>query len=570
MTNSQEAHGNKKMSGWKIALMISAAVLVAGAATTWYLLWQGGMHSKLANADASWIESNNSTSSSMSSSSFNDARMEWSRIAVIDESGHAFGKRVTELLIEDLKQAPGVKEVMRDVQPDQQLPSLTIRVSLPEFTENDSLLKRNIDARIHVEMGNVPKSRAPGYSSSGDPPLMDMQWKVDLDHHSKSLGDGLGADKYRLSAKDAASQISKQIRENFEKWIKDPGELFELPPEFFGPFVPVKEVSVIVARKMKCLSSGYRMMMHNESTYEWIEAGDPREIIKRIADDIVKEGWRQTDISPREKDQVFSQVYVRMMRDDRRVTISCETQDHMKADDVTLKSRKDRYRLVYQHQFSSEEKAAAIQKLIDAGEIRKAMHFYHCMPEGQKNGMDAWIETHPTMNLRAAIDTLWRYQGNPAKAEKLLNKYNTLARLSPNDNTRSRREEEAKKLGVKLPQDYDALKETDMQEIDAIKLDGQEKIERTIEIENPLVAYRIYPDGKVKALVIQISEADPRDRKLYVAYIEGGGKSMMSTPFYEQNGKYHAEGADGNCYITADQVGRSEKILIKIVQEKKH
>jgi len=190
------------------------------------------------------------------------------------------------------------------------------------------------------------------------------------------------------------------------------------------------------------------------------------------------------------------------------------------------------------------------------------------MPEEQKATMDSWIEAHPTSNLRAAIEALPRQKSHSDKAKELLRKYNTLARLIPNDDTRSLREDAAKNLGISPEDDHAALNEADLKGVGAIKQDGQEKIERTLELEDSLMTYSITPEGKVKVLVVRVTGMEPKGRQLHVADVEGGGRSTISTGFAEQMGKYRAECANGNCYVTADQIGNGEKFLVCIIPHK--
>jgi hypothetical protein len=338
---------------WVVAILI---VILCIGVLLWWRLWQGGVGIGAASANLSRIEASDNTSLVASTSSSGREIFAPRRIWVCTDgvnAQHALLKRIAPLVRDAIQAQTHGEVLLQDRWDGDTLPDLTIRLRLDKVDEMSGVYERRLQATVVASMGSMLVRSTHTYTDGETPPVVDGAMDATVEHSSKSVGDGVGVDRYQLTgphiAKAVGDSLAKQLKEWSDKAVVSPAWFGKLTP----PFEREDRLAFLQRHAARRILSGRGPMVHNRTLWQWTDTTDPGVVIDEIVNELQAAGWK---LSTR-GDAKSGDIYVRMTQGDRVVEAFREGRSFGEAG-----SKPAAFCVIYTHRISCKERAAIIDE----------------------------------------------------------------------------------------------------------------------------------------------------------------------------------------------------------------
>ncbi|QDT50339.1 hypothetical protein Pan258_43960 [Symmachiella dynata] len=242
------------------------------------------------------LNAKNNLASSSSSMSSNPSVFADSHVAIINRSDHTLMKRVGGLMLEQLKQQPWLQRIDyyprgESIPHGERAPDIFVTLDLKDLSESGLLIEHAIQAKISITASdNLVRSHS-SYRDNLTPSKIEYDWNGTLEHDSTTIGIESSAAKYKLAAKDIATQMSDALVKYFEKLREKHGTLPPLPDYFYPAFQHAEPLSFLENQNAELLFSGHGLMNRNQSVWTIQSDAPPNKVLQAVTEDLAAQGW---------------------------------------------------------------------------------------------------------------------------------------------------------------------------------------------------------------------------------------------------------------------------------------
>jgi hypothetical protein len=535
---------------WKIWVTSALGIVLVLILILWWRLWQGGLHIGPASANLSKIASSDSFTSSSATTSGDNAHFASGRIVILSQSNHPLIARVGPLLRDELGKLPFVTQVIClppgghpiDGAP---LPDLVIRIDPKGIDENSSVYERTLSAKIQIHMTSGADREPNGYFDDLAPPIVSLSWKGSLEHRSTSIGDGVGAERYRLTAPHIASEISKAISAELKKLNKEHGAFPALPPPFYGTFRAAPDLDAIKQTASPPELRGPALFCHNESVWTFTDSRDSKVVFDEVESAMKAKGWTKQD-----SQLDNNAAYLRMSSGSRMLNVYRHRDFGLGDDAQDASQSSPQYTIHYVDRFSHEDVDAAVKSLDDSSHTELLLSLRRLLSPAMRDRLIQQLEmsTPPTADAHLYLAEHFS-QSQPEKAKAHLRCAAILMTVMEDDtSSRGRVDDLSKKLHItKLNNDVPT--DQTLKDLQIFRLSKTTPSQRTVELDEPVLGYSKAANGEVHLISVRVRRAsDSKESPYEVAHVIGGehGKSFgTSGGRTDPSGVWIGEGATG-------------------------
>ena len=165
------------------------------------------------------INASNSLTTTSSESGPSQARFACRRLAIFNESDHLLMQRVGANLLTQLDDLKGFQQVQYypygvKPEPGELAPDVTVSLQLDEISSSGFAPARKLNAQVRLTAASTLLGCPSHYYSNGlNPPAVEFDMTMTLDHQSTSVGIGTPSARYKLAAADISKQLSSALTE---------------------------------------------------------------------------------------------------------------------------------------------------------------------------------------------------------------------------------------------------------------------------------------------------------------------------------------------------------------------
>ncbi len=310
--------GPRKL-GWRRVLLLVAVVCVALFVGVWFgltprslrtpLRWlrdpggamraedeenptRGGLQASLESLQAN----SRFVSGTVSGTSGDQPRFDARRWAIYCDSTHPLMERVGPLVAERLAQLPSTDSVDyfpsgQQEQPGKLAPDVIVRIELGKCEES-GLLNKSVEATIVVNAGTSWAHSRHSYFDHLSPPVVQFDYRGQLDHSSTRRGVASAGAKYKRVAEDIAANIGEQLKKVVAEFTGKYKPLPELPGEFYPGYRPADSWPWLAALRPTQLISNHGLMNHNETVWQFTSDKEAPPLLAEIQTAMESLGWK--------------------------------------------------------------------------------------------------------------------------------------------------------------------------------------------------------------------------------------------------------------------------------------
>lgn len=287
----------------KRGLIFILIIIFLLASFIYWRVWQGGLGLGPAQTNFSKIESQDNFFSSSSVSANGHAKFTCQRIWLIPEGDDTLLlQKITKELESELKNNHHIQVVRvatawensTNPQNPGLAPDLTLRLRLNNVEEHDTLYTRNLKVTVQCGLTTGMIQSNYYYRDNFTSPLIHLQLQNTLHHESRSIGDGIGRDRYQLTSKHIARKIMGSLQNEFTNWQEKYGELPTLPPELYPPYHSVTNLAPLQPLKPQLLGTAHGLFQHNQTLYRWADPRPTKVVLDDLAKSFTDIGWKET------------------------------------------------------------------------------------------------------------------------------------------------------------------------------------------------------------------------------------------------------------------------------------
>lgn len=407
-------------------------------------------------ARAGALNSNNSISSYISTTSSNPRYFSCESIAVFLLSEHLIIKRAGEELVKNLEEENLIKRI--EYYPFGHLPQsgspatdLIITLDVNSL-KTSGFLASKLEADIRFTWGSRFAEAASHYNDDLTPPHIQIYSQGDIKHNSTFKGVESSSADLSFQGEDIGNEIAKNvlkaIREHREKYLPVP----ELPIEYHPEYTKAPDFQFIQSLKAKHLISQHSLCIHNETYWRINGVTDPENLLKTVHKELEEIGWKG---SPGDVDSQ-NDVFQRMTKENQVLEVFSSKDGISIPLNAEQPSEIDIY-IRYQNRMSKESHQSAYQEMLNSSAtyITQLIAMRKYASRTQKDELFNLVKETKPHNAEAWIFLAKYYQGKNQNKEifnALRSAYLFSMMLIDPDNIENQIEGIAKKAKIDMKQ----------------------------------------------------------------------------------------------------------------------
>lgn len=343
----------------------------------------------------------NFSSGSSSCASENDG-FNSRRVLLFTDNPHPLNRRIAMLLAEKLKDCQFIGQLEVTNQPftftdGTGLPDLFVNVNLIELKE-EGLFSHSLKAVVTASLGNALWQSSRYSQDSSSPPLVAFFWNGT--HESETTFTGVRTDRYGDTARSIADDLAKAISKKIEELSDKYPALPELGREFYGSYQPVAEFDFMKEVQARRMASGFGLLTHNETFWQFRTATNPVPQLKRIISQLETAGWKLSDASLTNTESYS----VLCHRNGAELEIFRQRTDRMDLWRTGQKESFCDFVVHYRQPFNQAEREAAVEKLFtEPRPAEELLPFQNLFSSAQRKKFYELAEKSPGTSPRACI-----------------------------------------------------------------------------------------------------------------------------------------------------------------------
>lgn len=269
------------------------------------------------------IQSQSSTNSSSTVSAPNNGRFSAGYVVIILESSEPLAVKTGELLLEEIKKLPFVKEIVmvsseNQIQKFEELPDCWIRISAANIKRFSVGPRVNLSGTVTLAASSKPYYSGNSYTESFSPPTIDYQYHAETALNCEYIILGSSNNYYLQPAKEIVKEFAKGLSEFLLKLRVEngvyPDELDELIPDKEYPYItPLDYMNTTPP-----LLAGSALLIDSYRVWkQTVASGELEAWINPVKEQLGKNGW----VTQSENDVQSSNLYFRFSKDMQRIEI---------------------------------------------------------------------------------------------------------------------------------------------------------------------------------------------------------------------------------------------------------
>ena len=280
----------------KIVLLIAIGLVATALAIHFFGSSRKAADDSPAMLKIGKTETRSNMSSTSSTSASDNSTFSARRVLLYSDNPHPLCRKIVAHLERRLKDSPFIEQLQLTDQPyintnGGPAPDLFLAVDLAEL-EQSGIVSSTMKALVTASLGSTPWQSSYYTRDATTTPTVSFEWKASID--SEITFTGVRTDRYAAAARSIADDLAKSIIKQIGEFAGKYPALPELPPEFYGPYLPVADFDFLKEFHARRVGSFSGLFTHNETFWSFPVATNPVPQLERIARQLEAAGWKIT------------------------------------------------------------------------------------------------------------------------------------------------------------------------------------------------------------------------------------------------------------------------------------